>query len=260
MLKHSILRSGGSLAKVPFMLELNGISKRFNGHDILNRVDLRVRTGETLAVIGPSGCGKSTLLRLIIGLFPPNSGEILVAGQKISELDSDGMNDLRQHIGMVFQSSALFDSLPVYENVAFGLREHSDLNEKQIAKIVSEKLELVGLAGTERLMPSELSGGMQKRIGFARAIATNPEIILYDEPTTGLDPVTATAIENLMLDLHKKLSVTSIVVTHIMSTVYHIADRIAMLHNGKVIEAGTPDETKASTDPVIRHFVTGGVK
>ena len=246
------------LEKVAFMIELNEVTKNFNSRKVLSGVDLKVKTGETLAVIGPSGCGKSTLLRLIIGLFRPDSGTILVGGEDVTRLDSEGMNDLREHLGMVFQSSALFDSLTVSENVAFGLREHLDLREKEIASIVSEKLELVGLSGIESHMPSELSGGMQKRVSLARAIATNPEIILYDEPTTGLDPITATSIENLMIDLHKILHITAVVVTHMMSTVYRVADRIVMLSEGRLIEAGTPEETKNSNNPTIRQFVTGG--
>lgn len=247
------------LPQVPFMIDIVDVTKAFNGKRVLDGVTLKVERGKTIAVIGPSGCGKSTMLRLIIGLFPPQSGRILVAGKDITKFDTEEMNRVRQHIGMVFQSSALFDSLTVGENVAFGLKEHSSLNEKEIRTVVSEKLELVGLKGTENLMPAELSGGMQKRVSLARAIATNPDIILYDEPTTGLDPVTATAIENLIVNLHKMLSVTAIVVTHMMSTVYHIADRIAMLYEGKIIDAGTPEETKNSSNPVIREFVTGGL-
>jgi phospholipid/cholesterol/gamma-HCH transport system ATP-binding protein len=254
----AIIKPRGELARVPYMIELKNITKNFNGHRVLNGTDLRVEGGKTIAVIGPSGCGKSTLLRLILGLFPPTSGKIFIAGEDITGLDEDEMNEIRQHLGMVFQSSALFDSLTVGENVAFGLREHFDLGEKEILEIVSEKLELVGLKGTEALMPSELSGGMQKRIGLARAIATNPEIILYDEPTTGLDPITAVAIEHLIKELHKKFNITAIVVTHMLSTVYHIADRIAMLHEGKIIEAGTPEETKLSLNPIIKEFVSAG--
>jgi len=242
------------------MIELDNVKKNFNSHQVLKGVTFSVNKGETLAVIGPSGCGKSTLLRLIIRLFPQDSGRITVDGKDVASLDGEKLNEFRQKIGMVFQSSALFDSLTVGENVAFGLREHSKLPENKIKKIVAEKLELVGLKGTEALMPSELSGGMQKRVSLARAIATNPSVMLYDEPTTGLDPIIATAIENLIVDLHKMLKVTAIVVTHMMSTVYRIADRIAMLHEGRIIEAGGPEETRASSDPVIRRFVTGGLE
>lgn len=241
------------------VIELRNVYKSFNENKVIDGVNINVKKGETLAIIGPSGCGKSTLLRLIIGLFPPTSGEIIVKGVNIAELDKDQIVNVRKNIGMVFQSSALFDSLTVGENVAFGLREHTDYSEPKIRKIVSEKLEMVGLKGSEGLMPSELSGGMQKRVSLARALATDPEIILYDEPTTGLDPITTTSIEDLILDLHRKLGTSAVVVTHQLLTVYKIADRIVMLHNGKIIEAGTPDETKRSNNPIIKQFITGKV-
>ena len=239
------------------MIEIENLIKAFNGNMPLNGVNLKVRKGETVAVIGPSGCGKSTLLRLIIRLFVPTKGKIIVEGRDLSKLEEDEINELREKIGMVFQSSALFDSLTVGENVAFGLREHPKFSEDEIKMKVKEKLALVDLEGKEGLMPSELSGGMQKRVSLARAIAVDPEIILYDEPTTGLDPVTASAIEDLILDLHGKLKITAIVVTHQMSTVYRIADRITMLHDGKIIEVGTPEEAKNSTDPIVKNFITG---
>lgn len=241
------------------VVELIDVHKYFNENKVIDGVDLALKKGEALAIIGPSGCGKSTILRLIIGLFPPSSGEIKIKGVDIAGMDKQAMVNARKCIGMVFQSSALFDSLTVGENVAFGLREHSKLPEKKMFQIVSEKLELVGLKGSENLMPAELSGGMQKRVGLARALATEPEIILYDEPTTGLDPITATSIEDLILDIHRKLGTSAIIVTHQMATVYKIADRIVMLHNGKVMNAGTPDETKASKEPIIKQFVTGKV-
>ncbi len=241
----------------PYMIEIENVVKEFNGNKPLDGVNLKVRRGETVAVIGPSGCGKSTLLRLIIRLFFPNKGKIVVAGKDISKLEEEEINELREKIGMVFQSSALFDSLSVGENVAFGLREHPKYNEDEIKKKTKEKLALVDLEGKEDLMPSELSGGMQKRVSLARAIAVDPEIILYDEPTTGLDPVTASAIEDLILDLHQKLKITAIVVTHQMSTVYRIADRITMLHDGKIIEVGTPEEAKNTKDPIVKNFITG---
>lgn len=241
------------------VIELRNVYKSFDKKSVINGVDIFVEKGETLAIIGPSGCGKSTVLRLIIGLFPPTSGEILVNGRDIASLDKDELVGIRKNIGMVFQSSALFDSLTVGENVAFGLREHTTFDEPKIKQIVSLKLKLVGLEGVENLMPAELSGGMQKRVSLARALATDPEIILYDEPTTGLDPITANAIEDLILDIHKKLGTSAIVVTHQMTTVYKIADRIIMLHNGKVIEIGSPDEAKRSSDSVVKQFITGKV-
>ena len=240
------------------MIEIVNLVKDFDSNRVLDSVNLKVKKGETLAVIGPSGCGKSTLLKLIIGLFPPTDGKIYVAGKEITSLSPEKAGELRKHIGMIFQSGALFDSLTVAENVGFGLREHTKLKEKKISQIVSQKLNMVGLAGTENLMPIELSGGMQKRVSLARALATDPEIIFYDEPTTGLDPIMANSIEELIIDLHKKLEVTAIVVTHMLSTVYRISDRITMLHKGKIIEAGNPEETQKSQNPIIKKFITGG--
>ncbi|MFC1767196.1 ABC transporter ATP-binding protein [Candidatus Margulisiibacteriota bacterium] len=242
------------------MIEIKNLVKKFSGTLVLDKVNLNLKRGESLAIIGPSGCGKSTMLRLIIGLFPPTSGEIKIKGININGIDEEGMTKLRETIGMVFQSSALFDSLTVGENVAFGLLERIKLSESKLKKVVAEKLEMVGLEGTEELMPAELSGGMQKRVSLARALATNPEIILYDEPTTGLDPVTSTAIEDLIKSVHRRLKTSSIVVTHQLSTVYRVAQRIVMLDKGKIIESGTPEETQRTKDPAIRRFITGGLE
>jgi phospholipid/cholesterol/gamma-HCH transport system ATP-binding protein len=197
-------------------------------------------------------------LRLIVGLFPPTSGEIRIKGINIVGMDYEGLTKLREKIGMVFQSSALFDSLTVFENVSFGLVERLKLPESKLRKIVAEKLEMVDLAGTEDLMQSELSGGMQKRVSLARALATNPEIILYDEPTTGLDPITSTSIEDLISDIHQKIKASSILVTHQLTTVYRTASRIVMLHNGKLIESGSPEETQKTANPIVKKFITGG--
>ncbi len=254
-----IVRAVSEKKPVENVIELKNVYKRFNGKKVIDGVSINVKKGEVLAIIGPSGCGKSTLLRLIIGLFPPTSGEIIVKGNNIVNMEKDELVGIRKNIGMVFQSSALFDSLTVGENVAFGLREHTDYPDAKIKKIVSEKLDMVGLKGVEDLMPSELSGGMQKRVGLARALATDPEIILYDEPTTGLDPISTTSIEDLILDVHHKLGTSAVIVTHQLLTVYKIADRIVMLHNGKAIDAGTPDETKRSSNPIIKQFITGTV-
>jgi phospholipid/cholesterol/gamma-HCH transport system ATP-binding protein len=259
--KHSVNKIVASVsgAKPDNVIEIKALYKSFGDKKVINGVDLNIKKGELLAIIGPSGCGKSTILRLIIGLFEPTSGEILVNGRDIAKLDKDELVNVRKNIGMVFQSSALFDSLTVGDNVAFGLNERKDITDVRIKEIIQEKLKLVGLDGAEDLMPSELSGGMQKRVSLARALATDPEIILYDEPTTGLDPITSNAIEDLILDVQHKLKTTSIVVTHQLSTVYKIADRIVMMHNGKMIEAGTPDEAKKTGDPIIKHFITGGI-
>jgi len=241
------------------MIKLNNLSKYFGDLKVLDGINLEIPDGESLAVIGASGCGKSTLLRLLIQLELPTSGTVIIDGMDIRRLSQEGLINLRKNIGMIFQSSALFDSMNVFENVAFALREHTKLSEREISKVVKEKLKLVDLEGTQNLMPSELSGGMQKRVSIARALAFNPKIILYDEPTTGLDPITSVNIENLMLKLSRELKVTSIIVTHVLQTVYRVADRIVMLHGGKFIETGTPEDTKKTTNPVVRKFITGGL-
>lgn len=242
------------------MIKLNNLYKSFNGHKILEGVSAEVDAGETLAVIGPSGCGKSTLLKLILRLETLDSGQVLINDRDISRLNEDQLIKVRQKIGMVFQSSALFDSMNVYENVAFALREHTQMQEYEIKKKVAEKLELVDLAGKEKLMPSELSGGMQKRVCIARALAFDPHLILYDEPTTGLDPITSTTIENLMNKLAKELKAASIVVTHQLSTIFRTAHRIIMLEQGKFLIGGTVEETRRSKNPVIRKFITAGLE
>ena len=262
LFRHSVKRIVKAVSEkkaVENVIELKNVVKRFGNKRVIDGVNINVKKGEVLAIIGPSGCGKSTLLRLIIGLFPPTSGDIIVKGMNIANMDKEAINNMRKNIGMVFQSSALFDSLTVGENVAFGLREHTKYSEEKIREIVVEKLDLVGLKGSEGLMPAELSGGMQKRVSLARALATNPEIILYDEPTTGLDPITTNSIEDLILDVHHKLGTSAVIVTHQLLTVYKIADNVAMLHNGKIIEAGSPDETKRSSDPVIKQFIMGKI-
>lgn len=242
------------------MIQINDIYKKFGNKTVLDGVSLTVSRGETVAVIGPSGCGKSTLLRLIIGFSKPDRGKIRINDLHLSNASPDQMVEIRKKIGMVFQSSALFSSLSVFDNVAFGLREQKNLSEVSISQRVFEKLELVGLSAAARLMPEELSGGMQKRVSLARALATNPEILLYDEPTTGLDPIMSTSIENLIRDLDQKFQITAIVVTHQLSTVYRVADRILMLHQGKIIQAGSPSDTRGSQNPIISEFVRGGIK
>ena len=241
------------------MIKLDSLSKYFGKTRVLESVTMEIKDGESLAVIGPSGCGKSTLLRLLIRLEEPSAGKILVEGRDLAKVSADEILELRKKVGMVFQSSALFDSMNVYENVAFALKLHTRLANRQIGKIVTEKLRLVDLAGIEDLMPEELSGGMQKRVAIARALAFDPKIILYDEPTTGLDPITSVTIENLMLKLSQELKVTSIIVTHVMQTVYRVAKRIVMLEEGKFIESGTPEQTMKTTNPVIKKFISGGL-
>ncbi|MBN2057280.1 MAG: ABC transporter ATP-binding protein [Candidatus Saganbacteria bacterium] len=241
------------------MINLSKLTKYFGKLRVLENVDLEVQHGESVAVIGPSGCGKSTLLRLLIRLEDPTAGRIYVDRQDISRLSDEGLIRLRSNIGMVFQSSALFDSMNVYDNVAFALHQRGKRNEDQIRRIVREKLRLVELEGTEDLMPDELSGGMKRRVSIARTLAFDPKIILYDEPTTGLDPITSVTIEDLMIKLSRELKVTSIVVTHVMQTVYRTTKRILMLHDGRFIETGTPEQTKSSKDPIVKKFITGGL-
>ena len=239
------------------MIELKGVSKNFNGHVILDHLDFSVEAGETKVIIGRSGCGKSVLLKHIIGLLRPDEGTIFVDGQDISAIDEKRMNQLHMKIGMVFQGGALFDSLSVWENVGFVLLEYSTLKTDEIKRRVREALNLVKLYGIEDKMPSELSGGMKKRVALARALCVRPQIILYDEPTTGVDPITADAINDLIDELHDRLKVTSIVVTHDMRSAYKIADKIAMLYNGKIIAEGSPDEIRSSRDPYVNQFITG---
>jgi phospholipid/cholesterol/gamma-HCH transport system ATP-binding protein len=241
------------------MIKLNKLSKSFCDHKVIDGVDLEIPDGQSLAVIGPSGCGKSTLLKLLIRLEELTGGSVSVNGQDIAKLDEEGLISLRQKVGFVFQYGALFDSLSVYENVAFALREHAKLSEREIAKTVGEKLKLVELEGTEKLMPEALSGGMQKRVGIARALAFNPTIILYDEPTTGLDPITSVTIENLMVKLSRELKATSVLVTHVMQTVQRVANRVVMMNEGKFIELGSPAEAAKSNMPIVKKFITGGI-
>jgi phospholipid/cholesterol/gamma-HCH transport system ATP-binding protein len=213
-----------------------------------------------MVVIGGSGTGKSVLLKCIIGLLRHDRGEILVDGQEISHLKEKEWNQLLRKFGMVFQRDALFDSITIWENVGFGLRQHTHLTDEEIKAIAVEKLKLVGLQGIEDRMPAELSGGMRKRVSLARAIAMDPSIILYDEPTTGLDPVMANVINELMVQMREKLEVTSIVITHDMESAYRIADQIAMLYKGEIIQVGTPEEIRNTSNEVVRQFVQGEVE
>ena len=242
------------------MIEAKALVKSFNGRKVLDRLDLKINRGETLVIIGRSGCGKSVLLKHMIGLVKADSGRMLIDGTDISALPVKKLNALRMRFGMLFQASALFDSMTVGENVGFSLTEHTDMSEKEIEARVAESLELVGLKGIERQWPAELSGGMKKRVALARAICMRPEILLYDEPTTGLDPITADAINDLIIDLHDKLKVTSVAVTHDMVSAYKIATRIAMMYQGAIIETGTPEEIRHSANPVVRQFIAGSAQ
>lgn len=239
------------------VIKAENVVKRFGERTILNGISLEIYKGETFVIMGGSGCGKSTFLRHTIGALKPDSGRIYLLGKDITSLDADEMDKVKKKIGMSFQGSALFDSMTVGENVALPLKEHTRLDRNVIDIVVKMKLELVGLRGFEDLMPSQISGGMKKRVGLARAIAMDPEIVFYDEPTAGLDPIVAGVIDKLILDLSKKLSITSIVVTHDMKSVFSIADRVAMLYEGKVLEVGTPDEIRASKNPMVQQFISG---
>ena len=238
-------------------IEIIDLHKSFGEKKVLKGVNLEITAGETMVIIGQSGSGKSVLLKHIIGLMKPDRGQVLIEGQEITSLTDEELMRLSRKFGMLFQGSALFDSLTVEENVAFGVRRHCHLSEEEIKNRVAASLEKVGLRGVESLLPYELSGGMKKRVGLARAIAYNPEIILYDEPTTGLDPIRADAINNLILELKKDLQVTSVVITHDMNSTYKVADRIAMLYDGQIIEVGTPEEIKNSANPVVQQFIHG---
>jgi len=242
------------------MIEIINLSKSFTGSKVLDNLNLIINSGEVIVIIGRSGCGKSVLLKHIIGLIKPDMGQVIIDGNDMTRLEEYEMDKLRLSFGMLFQGAALFDSMTVGENVGFKLREHTAISGSEIRKKVAEALELVGLKGIENLMPSELSGGMKKRVGLGRAICNNPKIILYDEPTTGLDPIMADAINGLIVDLNNKLNVTSIVVTHDMVSAFKIADRIAMLYKGKIITIGTPDEIKNTKDPIVKQFITGAAK
>jgi phospholipid/cholesterol/gamma-HCH transport system ATP-binding protein len=239
------------------MIKVIDLWKRFDNLEVLRGVNIEVYEGETFVIIGQSGVGKSVFLKLIIGLLKPDQGKIFVQGHEVTAMTERELNKLRIQFGMVFQYAALFDSLNVFENVAFGLMEHTDLDDEHITARVKECLRLVGLEGVEEKMPAELSGGMKKRVAIARAIALNPKIILYDEPTAGLDPVVASSINKLIKELKEKTGATSIVVTHDMKSAYEVGDRITMLYQGQFIEVGTPDEIMNTHNPVVRQFING---
>ena len=239
------------------MIKLIDVHMQFKDRVILNHINLTVEDGETLAVIGASGSGKSTLLRLMIGLLQPQQGEIWIKDKEIARFSEKQLDKIRLNMGMVFQYSALFDSMSVGENVAFGLREHTTFPETEIQEIVKQKLEVVGLAGFENFLPNELSGGMKKRVSLARALAFEPEIILYDEPSSGLDPVMAGKIDELIVQTQQRMGVTSVVVTHDMRSAFYIADRIAMLYEGELIALDTVEKIKESKDPRLLEFFAG---
>ncbi|MDP8262748.1 MAG: ABC transporter ATP-binding protein [Candidatus Ancaeobacter aquaticus] len=239
------------------MIEIIDLHKHFNGNSVLKGVNLTIETGETMVIIGRSGCGKSVLLKHIIGLLKPDSGKVIIDGADIAQASINEMYKMRKKFGMLFQGAALFDSMTVSENVGFGLYEHTSMSDSEIAQRIKMQLALVGLEDIEDKKPAELSGGMRKRVGLARAIAMGPQTILYDEPTTGIDPIMGDIINDLVLKLHDTLSVTSCAVTHDMTSAYKIADRIAMLYDGTIIEVGTPEEIKNSKNPYVKQFISG---
>jgi len=239
------------------LIELRNVSKRFGRLVVLNGVSLSIEEGQSLVVIGASGSGKSVMLKHIVGLLKPDEGEVWYDGRRIDQLSSQELDKVREQFGFLFQMGALFDSLSVEANVAFPIVEHTHKSPEEIRQIVAQKLAMVGLDGTQKKMPAELSGGQRKRVALARAIAMGPRVILYDEPTTGLDPIRADVINELILKLKRELTVTSIVVTHDMSSAFKVADRIVMLHEGKLIIDGPPQEIQKSDVPVVRRFVLG---
>lgn len=239
------------------IISVRGLKKSFNRHVVFDGLDLDIGKGETCVVIGRSGCGKSVLLKHLTGLMKPDHGQILFRNEDITEFNRKKLFQMRMHFGMLFQSSALFDSMSVGENVALPLRKHTEMGEEEIMAAACEKLKLVGLTDVFDQMPAEMSGGMKKRIGLARAVVMNPSVVLYDEPTTGLDPIMAAAINDLIRGLQRELEITSVVVTHDMKSAYEVGDHIAMLHEGRIIFSGTPEEVRSAQVPIVRQFVEG---
>ena len=239
------------------MIKVVDLYKAFGPKKVLQGANLEIHKGESMVVLGGSGTGKSVLIKCIIGILKADAGEVYVAGQEVISMKEFQLNEMRKKFGMLFQGGALFDSLSVWENVGFGLKQHSRLSDKEIKERAVEKLKLVGLFNVENLRTSELSGGMMKRVSLARAICMEPEILLYDEPTTGLDPIMADVINELIIHLKKTIKVTSIAITHDMVSAYKIADKIAMLYKGKIVEVGTPDEIRASKNEVVQQFIHG---
>jgi phospholipid/cholesterol/gamma-HCH transport system ATP-binding protein len=238
-------------------IRLHDLHKAFGEKEVLKGFSLQVEEGETLSVIGGSGAGKSVMLKHIVGLIKPDKGEVWVDDEAVPHLDQDSLYVLRRRVGYVFQFAALFDSMTIEENVGMGLRRMADMTPDSIGKRVKESLALVDLDGYEERFPSELSGGQRKRAGLARAIATRPTYLLYDEPTTGLDPVTTAVIDNLIMRMKDELGVTGVVITHDMESAFRISDRIAMLYDGRVRYEGTPDELRRCEDPVVKGFIEG---
>ena len=239
------------------MIQIEGLSKRLGAKQVLEDLNLELPTGLTTVILGRSGTGKSVLLKHIIGIMHPDEGRIVVDGEDIAQLGENDLNRVRRRFGMLFQGAALFDSLSVGENIALPMREHLRLEEAEIHRRVAERLSWVGLQGVEDMKPSSLSGGMKKRVGLARAVAIDPAYILYDEPTTGLDPIMSDVINELIRSLQKRMNVTSVVVTHDLHSAWKVGDRVALLHEGRVQFTGTPAEAEVTTDMLVRQFIAG---
>lgn len=239
------------------IIQVKNLTRKFGDRAVLDGIDLEIPAGKTTVIMGGSGCGKSTLLRHLVGLMQPTTGEIWIDGENIVGMKEKNMNQVRRKFGMLFQSAALFNSMTVGENVALPLREHTELPEEIIQIIVKVKLELVGLTGFEHFMPHQISGGMKKRVALARAISLDPKIVFYDEPGAGLDPITASMIDQLMIDLSQKLKITSVCVTHEMKSAFRIADKVIILHKGKVLEQGTAEDIQNSRNPYVQQFING---
>jgi phospholipid/cholesterol/gamma-HCH transport system ATP-binding protein len=242
------------------MIRLVDIHKSFGKQKVLDGLNLDIEEGKTTVIIGRSGGGKSVLLKHIIGLLKPDSGEVLIDGTDLTKLDDKDLNEIRKRFGMLFQEGALFDSMNVGDNVAFPLREQTKMKEAEIHQVIVDLLRAVGLANVEHKMPSELSGGMRKRVGLARALALRPQIVLFDEPTTGLDPIMIEAINRLIIDTQKNFNLTCIVISHDLDSIFKIGHRIAMLHQGTIIEYGTPEEVRASKNPAVVQFLAGSIE
>lgn len=242
------------------MIELRDIHKSFKKNKVLDGLNLKIEEGKTTIIIGRSGGGKSVLLKHIIGLLKPDRGNIIVDGDDITAMGDRDLNEVRKKFGMLFQEAALFDSMNVLENVAFPLREHTRMKEQDIRDRVRSRLQDVGLSGVEEKMPSELSGGMKKRVGLARALAMEPRILLFDEPTTGLDPVMTEAIDRLIFETQRNFNLTCVVISHDIKSIFAVGHRVAMLYDGRIIEYGTPEELKASKNPVVQQFLAGSLE
>lgn len=240
-------------------IRFENIWKSFGSNEVYSGLTLDIFKGETITIIGGSGTGKSVMLKLLLGLMKPDKGDIYFDGKNVCHMETPELIAMRKRIGMLFQGAALFDSLTVAENVAYPLREHFDYDENKLSQIVADKLSVVGLPDVENMMPADLSGGMKKRVGLARAIATDAEVVLYDEPTTGLDPTNTNRIDDLIISLQKRFKVTSIVVTHDMASAFRVSDRLALIYDKKIEYVGTKDEVKNSTNKIVRQFIDGQI-